>query len=72
MPDPDSSLYMLANLLVDLLNEATHEGISTTVQVLNPDIQGLDANVEVSTKEENPPQDCNQSPEPCQPPQPIV
>ena len=50
MPDPDSSLYTLANLSVDLLNDIAHEGISTPVQDLNPDSQILDADVEVLTK----------------------
>ena len=59
MPNPDSSLYMFANLLVDLLNGISHEGISTPVQYLNHDSQVLDADVEVLTKEENPPRDCN-------------
>ena len=35
--DPDSSLYTLANLSVDLPNDAAHEDISTPVQNLNPD-----------------------------------
>ena len=72
MLGPYSSLYALANLLVDLLNDIAHEGISTPVQYLNPDSQVPDADVEVSTKEENPLRDCNQSPKPCQPPQPTV
>ena len=72
MPDPDSSLYALANLLVDLLNDIAHEVISTPIHYLNPDGQVLDVDVEVPTKEENPLWDCNQSLEPCQPPQPTV
>ena len=72
MPDPDSSLYALANLLVDLLNDIAHEGISTPVQDLNLDCQVLDVDVEVSTKEENPLWDRNQSLEPCQPPHLII
>ena len=68
MPDPYSSLYVLANLSVNLLNDIAHEGISTLVQDLNPDSQVPDVDVEVPTKEENPLWDCNQSPEPCQPP----
>ena len=54
MLGPYSSLYALANLSVDLLNDIAHEGISTLVQYLNPDSQVPDADVEVSTKEENP------------------
>ena len=72
MPDPDSSLYMLANLSVDLLNDIAHESISTPVQDLNPDNQVLGVDVEVMTKEEIPLRDYNQSPEPCQPWQPKV
>ena len=59
MLGPYSSLYALANLSVDLLNHIAHEGISTPVQYLNPDSQVPDADVEVSTKEENPLRDCN-------------
>ena len=54
MPDPDLSLYVMANLLVNLLNDAAYEGISTPVQDPNPDSQVPDADVEVLTKEENP------------------
>ena len=72
MPDRYLSLYVLANLSVDLLNDDAHEGISTPVQDLNPDSPVLDADVEVLTKEENPPWDCNQFPELCQPPQPTI
>ena len=72
MPNPDSSLYALANISVDLLNDITDEGISTPIQDLNPNSQILDADVEVPTKEEKPLWDCNQSPEPCQSPKPIV
>ena len=72
MPNPDSSLYALVNLSVNLLNDIAYEGISTPIQDLNPDSQVPYANVEVLTKEENPLWDCNQSPEPCQPPKPTV
>ena len=72
MPDPDSYLYVLANLSVNLLNAIAHECISTPVQDLNPDSQVPNADVELSSKEENPLRDYNQSLEPCQPPQPIV
>ena len=72
MLDPDLSLYALDNLLVDLLNDIAHEGISTPIQDLNPDSQVPNVDVKVLTKEENPPRDCNQSPEPCQPPQPTI
>ena len=72
MLDPDSPLYALANLSVDLLKDIAHEDVSTPVQDLNPDSQVLDADIEMLTKEENPPRDCNQSPKPCQPLQPIV
>ena len=50
IPDPDSSLYALANLSIDLLNDIAHEGISTPVQYLNPDSQVPDVDVEVRPK----------------------
>ena len=62
MPDPDSSLYALANLSVNLLKDIAHEDVSTPVQDLNPDSQVLDVNVEVPSNEENTLWDCNQSP----------
>ena len=68
MPNPDSSLYALANLSVDLLNDIVHEGISTPLQDLNPDSKVSNVDFEVPTKEENPLWDRNQSPEPSQPP----
>ena len=46
MPDPDSSLYTLANLSIDLLNDIAHDDVSTPVQDLKPDSQVSDVDVE--------------------------
>ena len=54
IPDPYSPLYTLANLSVDLLNDATQEDISTPVRDVNPNNQVLDAKDEELTKEEDP------------------
>ena len=72
MPDPDSPLYTLANLLVDLLKDIAHEDVSTPIQDLNPDSQVPGADVEVIAKEESPLHDYSQSLEPCQPLQPTL
>ena len=50
MPDPDSPLYALANLLVDLLKDISHEDASTPIQDLNSKSQDLGVDVEVLTK----------------------
>ena len=72
MPDPDSPLYTLANLSVDLLNDAAHENISTPIRNVNLDSQVPDSKPKVSTEEEKPFRDCNQSPELCQPKHPTI